>query len=302
VKVLVLGGGGSKASWALGGLKRLKESGWEPDRMYGVSSGALIGTMYAQGKLEECAEVYRTVTTEDILDKESESWEKVVAPFVPSGDILYDFAIDTDVAVWSARPLWNLIQKHVNVADVKIETRIGVVSMLNGRYYALRSEWYGLPHMNAMWQATILASACQPCLMPCVSSIVLGNVDLHIRTVGDGGVRRTIPLMDAYEEGVHEGDEVWVLSNGNPFVDGGEVPTDTIPGRLARLLDIMLSDNNRGDAEYATHLLRENGVTVNWFVPPAGIELGVGLEFIPELAVYLQEAGYKHMDEQLTRM
>ena len=67
-KALVLGGGGSRGSYEVGVWQALNEHGYRPDIVTGTSVGALNGAMVVQGKLEETIALWRTLTTDMVMD------------------------------------------------------------------------------------------------------------------------------------------------------------------------------------------------------------------------------------------
>lgn len=304
--VFILGGGGAKGSREVGGVVRLAEAGIKPDIIYGTSVGALIGAMVAQDELQTCVDIFSRIKTEDILDKTDGPIEDFVARVIPHGDMWYDLIDDDDVAFWSTRPAQKLIAENIDIDKVKIPFRCGVTAIREGTYHTLRSEWYqqqgpGKPAQKREFQQAILASSSQACIMPLVSSIVLGQADppINIRHVADGGHRRVVPVKDYIEEGIQEGDTVWVLACQNPFVYGQPVTTGHIVSRFLRVFDIFMQDNNQDDWQYALHVLKEKGIAVHISVPYA--DMGDGLEFSPALHEYRFHDGYMDVDEILTR-
>ncbi|MGH7077554.1 MAG: patatin-like phospholipase family protein [Acetobacteraceae bacterium] len=74
---LALPGGGAHGAFAAGVLDRLLETGLTPDRVSGVSSGALIGTMLAQGWAADGARGARRAV--------GRLWDRVAAAHAASG-------------------------------------------------------------------------------------------------------------------------------------------------------------------------------------------------------------------------
>lgn len=64
---LVLGGGGSKGAYEIGVWKALRECHMPIDLVTGTSIGAMIGTMVVQGDYDACAELWETLTVEDVI-------------------------------------------------------------------------------------------------------------------------------------------------------------------------------------------------------------------------------------------
>lgn len=95
---LALQGGGAHGAFAAGVLDRLLETGLAPDRVSGVSSGALIGTMLVQGWAADGAAGARNAVTR--------LWERVALAHATSGIGNGPLARWLWGADLSANPLW----------------------------------------------------------------------------------------------------------------------------------------------------------------------------------------------------
>ena len=72
---LVLGSGGARGLAHIGVIQVLEEQGYEITCIAGCSVGALIGGIYAAGKLEEYEDWVRNVTKLDMVNMMDISWE-----------------------------------------------------------------------------------------------------------------------------------------------------------------------------------------------------------------------------------
>ncbi len=67
-RAIVLAGGGAKGSYQLGFWKAIKELDIDFDIVTGSSVGALNGAMMASGLFDESAEMWNSITTEDVVE------------------------------------------------------------------------------------------------------------------------------------------------------------------------------------------------------------------------------------------
>ncbi len=197
VKALVLGGGSLKGAFQVGAAMALFESGFVPDKLYGISVGSLNATFLANEAARQQAETGRV------------DWVKV-------GKYLIEFWIRNitkpdDVAVIRSRfrmgyntvmsrfdglldnlPIKNLIRNHVNLEAIKngpVTLKVGAVDIIEGDMcYADANDPHFLDY--------IYASSSLPFLMPAVQ--IGGD---HRRAFLDGGLREVAPLRVAIEDG-----------------------------------------------------------------------------------------------------
>lgn len=197
IKALVLGGGSLKGAFQVGAVMALFESGFVPDKLYGISVGSLNATFIAN-------EAARQQTESGQVD-----WEKV-------GKYLIEFWIRNitkpdDVAVIRSRfrmgyntvmsrfeglldnsPIKNLIRNHVNLEAIKsgpVTLKVGAVDIIEG------DMCYADAH-DPNFLDYVYASSSLPFLMPAVQ--IGGD---HRRAFLDGGLREVAPLRVAIEDG-----------------------------------------------------------------------------------------------------
>ena len=73
---LVLGSGGARGLAHIGVIHWLEENDFKIKSIIGCSIGAVIGGIYAAGKLDEYEQWVRTITKVDIVSLLDLSWEK----------------------------------------------------------------------------------------------------------------------------------------------------------------------------------------------------------------------------------
>ncbi|MDM1293167.1 patatin-like phospholipase family protein [Sphingobacterium sp. N143] len=71
---LVLGGGGARGLVHIGVIRKLEELGFEIDEIVGCSIGALIGGIYAQGKLDILEDWMQGLTKKSVFNMMDFSW------------------------------------------------------------------------------------------------------------------------------------------------------------------------------------------------------------------------------------
>lgn len=178
---MVMSGGGAKGAFELGAVDYLiRDKKIDPAALIGVSTGNLNSAMLAQGKgpaglLEQ-------------LGKLTELWFGIEE----NDDIYYHrfggiagLFLKAD-SVYSNKPLWKLIRKHVDRNLLKRSgriLRIGVVGLKSGEYYVVDGS-------NPRIQEMIRASASIP--------VYFNPVDVAGERYVDGGVRNVTPLNSAF--------------------------------------------------------------------------------------------------------
>ncbi|MGE8292405.1 MAG: patatin-like phospholipase family protein, partial [Sphingobacterium sp.] len=72
---LVLGGGGARGLVHIGIIRRLEEMGFEIDEIVGCSIGALVGGIYAQGKMDVLEDWMHNLTKKSVFNMMDFSWK-----------------------------------------------------------------------------------------------------------------------------------------------------------------------------------------------------------------------------------
>ena len=68
VRGLVLAGGGAKGSYQVGVYQALMELGWLPDVITGASVGSLNAALFVMGKVNEAADLWRSLDNHGVLE------------------------------------------------------------------------------------------------------------------------------------------------------------------------------------------------------------------------------------------
>ncbi len=115
---LVLGSGGARGLAHIGVIRWLEESGFEIKSISGSSIGALIGGVYAAGKLEDFERWVRAITKMDIIALVDFSWKR-------SGLVKGDKIINTLTELVGDLHIEDLLVKYTAVAtDIRNEKEI----------------------------------------------------------------------------------------------------------------------------------------------------------------------------------
>ena len=119
---LVLGSGGARGLAHIGIIHWLEENGFKIKSIAGCSIGALVGGIYAAGKLDECEQWVRSITKIDMVTLLDLSWEK-------SGVVRGDLLINTLIGLVGEQLIEDLPISYTAVAtDVKAQKEIWIKS------------------------------------------------------------------------------------------------------------------------------------------------------------------------------
>ena len=237
---LVISGGGSKGAFAAGIVKRLaiEQPDLRFDILVGTSTGALIVPLVALDELDLLEHLYTTVRTEDIITMGN------VGQRLLSENSLYD-----------ARPLANLIKTHLNdqrcqllfnaspdvyIATTCLQTGESVYFSNAARSFSTDYEVHDLDQPDHFRRA-VMASACQPVLMPPME-IIPGSVPL--RQYVDGGVREYAGVQLAIDAGA---EEIYVILLSAPGNEAVEMPFGNAMDILKQTVDIFIRDVGEND-------------------------------------------------------
>ena len=126
---LVLSGGGAKGAFQVGAEQVLREEGgFEWERIFGVSVGALNGALLAQHEYDRLLHVWQTIRREDLYRKPWWPWLAV------------RLVILGKAGIYDNTPLRATIQKHVAGRPFRVPLHIGRVSLTSGAYERVRSD------------------------------------------------------------------------------------------------------------------------------------------------------------------
>ena len=170
---LVLSGGGTKGAFEVGAEQVLREQGgYEWERIFGVSVGALNGALLAQGEYQRLLEVWRTIRQEDVYRK---VWWPIIA---------WRLAVMRKTGIFDASALRETIEKHVAGRPFRIPLFVGRVSLTSGVYEIVSSAAPAAELLDAIRDSATMPVIWEP----------------HGKGAWvDGGLRNVTPLGDALD-------------------------------------------------------------------------------------------------------
>lgn len=217
---LVLSGGGAKGAFQIGAEKYAREvKGYTWDVIAGVSVGALNGAMLAMQKYDRLFEIWNTITNAGVYTggfgvlSALKIWLRGAKSFYGNG------------------PLQKLIMQEVELDKIKIDLRIGAVSLQSGEYMIFKPSDPDLAD-------AILASTVMPIIWTPV------DVPPAYQSMVDGGVRNASPLGDVLDA---DPDEIVVINCGSRDPDPQPQPPGDIVKIGGRMLAILLNELFVGD-------------------------------------------------------
>ncbi len=219
---LVLSGGGAKGAFEVGAEKYAREvKGYTWDVIAGVSVGALNGAMLAMQKYDQLLEIWNTVSDNRVYTGGFNLWSGLKILF-RGNKSFYD-----------NEPLKKQILQEVDPAQIKVELRVGSVSLQSGDYVIFKP---GDPNFTE----AVLASTVMP--------IIWTPVDISptYLSMVDGGVRNASPLGDVLDA---EPDEIVVINCGCRTPEPQPAPPQNIVEIGGRMLGIMLNEMFVGDMQ-----------------------------------------------------
>jgi NTE family protein len=218
-RALVLSGGGAKGSFQLGALEFLMEKrSMRFDIVAGVSVGALNGTMIAMDRLDRLQHIWSTIDRRQVMTG-SLDWRAGIRMLFGAKSI------------YSNKPLWELIQREVDPAQIKIPLLIGVVCLRTGEYLDIKPT-------HSSFRQMVLASTTIPIVWNPV------QVSSVLRDMVDGGVRNVCPLGSVID---HDPDEIVIINCSKP---NAKPPVKEFGNALdigQRTIDILTDEIFAGD-------------------------------------------------------
>lgn len=226
---LVLSGGGTKGAFQVGAEQVLREEGgfqWE--RIFGVSVGALNGLLLAQGEYQRLLEVWRTIRQEDVYRKVS--WPVIA----------WRLAVLRKAGIYDASALRKTIQKYAAGRPFRIPLYVGRVSLLSGTYDLVSSDSPEI--LDAVWHSATMPVIWEP----------IGK-----GAWVDGGLRNVTPLGDA----IDVGPGTLVVVNCSPDApEPAEPPKDIIAAIKRSINDVAINEimvNDVREFVRINHLVRQ---------------------------------------------
>ncbi len=231
---LILSGGGAKGAFQCGAEKYAREvKGYHWDIIAGVSVGALNGIMLAMEKYQQLYDVWNTISNDKV--------------YTGGFNLLSVIKLLLGAkSFYGNEPLRRMLQQEFEPDKIKVDIRIGAVSLLTGEYLQFTRE-------QPLLSEAVLASTVMPVIWTPV------DVSPQFLSMVDGGVRNISPIGDVLDQ---DPDEI-VIINCNPetFDALPEPPKDVVKIGL-RTLDILLNELFRSDMQEflkINHMVQEAG-------------------------------------------
>lgn len=210
---LVLSGGGTKGAFEVGAEQVLREEGgFEWERIFGVSVGALNGALLAQGEYQRLREVWRTIRQEDVYRK---VWWPIIA---------WRLAVQRKTGIYDGSALRKTIEKHVGGRPFRTPFYVGRVSLTSGDYETVSSDVPERDMLDAIWHSATMPVIWQP----------IGK-----GAWVDGGLRNVTPLGDALE---HNPTALVVINCSPDEPERSEPPKDIIAATKRSIYDIATNE------------------------------------------------------------
>ncbi len=274
---IVLGGGGSLGAFSVGVARwLLVDKGIRPDIVTGTSTGALAAVLVASGEISLLSDLYTNVSTRNVLHQ--------------------SFLGDLDVVLHgytnSVEPLQNLIDEYLTeerrqrIVDRGVKLQIAALNLQKGVV-----EYAGAGSDLERLKKFVLASSCQPALMP--------TIEIDGYDYVDGGVMQMVPVQRAVDIGATK-----IYAVATSAAPGDRPPisrrfpnspgTDVFNYTLRRA--ILLMTDQLTDDMIALQLERGVDITA---IRPARTQTPDPLEFAPSEMAAMMDAGYLRAQQLL---
>ena len=181
---LVLSGGGAKGAFQVMAEKYAREvKGYRWDVIAGVSVGALNGVMLAMEKYERLEDLWRNITRDQVYTGRFNAWAIIKLLF-------------GKLSVYDNAPLWDILEQEVRLRKIKVDLRIGAVSLTTGEYVRFKP-------LDAGFKKAVLASTSIPLYWNPV------DVSPEHPCMVDGGLRNINPIGDVMDS---DPDEIVIIT------------------------------------------------------------------------------------------
>lgn len=232
---LVLGGGGANGSFQAGVESALARRGYQWERIFGVSVGALNGCILAQGRPGKLVDVWRSINGDDIYTERA--WPFVVARVLMGSTGFYSNAV-----------LRRTIERFAANVPMPIEAWAGRTVLTTGAFELVSNREPRF--LDAVWH-----SATMPVVWDAIGD----------RALADGGLRNMTPLSAAL---AHHPSEIVVIQCGPSELVESKRPRNVLEAAKRALVDVALNEISTGDIDgflTVNRLVRqaaEHGVTL----------------------------------------
>jgi NTE family protein len=215
---LVLSGGGAKGAFQVGAERVLREvHGFQWERVFGVSVGALNATLLAQQAYKELNDIWLNIRESDVYRR------------FPWAVIAIRIGLLRKLGLYDGTPLRDFIQKNATGRPFMVPAHVGRVSLLSGLYELVSSD--AKDFLDAVWHSATMPVIWEP----------VGPTSLV-----DGGLRNVTPLGDALEFGPTE---IVVISCSSQKVEPTKPPANILDVAVRALTDITINEILLNDVE-----------------------------------------------------
>ncbi|QSQ28107.1 patatin-like phospholipase family protein [Pyxidicoccus parkwayensis] len=208
---LVLSGGGAKGAFQVGAERVLREvHGFQWERVFGVSVGALNAAMVAQQAYKELNDIWLNIRESDVYRK------------FPWPVIALRIGLLRKLGLYDGSPLRDLVYKHAAGRPFVVPAHVGRVSLVSGLYEQVSSD--SKEFLDAVWHSATMPVIWEP---------------IGANAIVDGGLRNVTPLGDALEFGPTE---IVVLSCSSPRIEPAKAPSNILDVAKRALTDITVNE------------------------------------------------------------
>jgi NTE family protein len=211
---LILSGGGAKGAFQAAAEKYAREvKGYHWDIIAGVSVGALNGTMLAMEKYDRLWQIWNTISDDKVFTGGFNLWSVIRLLFGAK-------------SFYGNDPLFTMLKNEFELDKIKVDLRIGSVSLVSGQYVEFNKQSKNLAE-------AVLASTVMPVIWTPV------EVSPEYGSMVDGGVRNISPVGDVLNA---DPDEIVIINCGSETEDPLAKPPKTVVDIGLRTLDIILNE------------------------------------------------------------
>lgn len=208
---LVLSGGGAKGAFQVGAERVLREvHGFQWERIFGVSVGALNATLLAQRAYKELMDIWMNIREEDVYRKFS--WPVIA----------FRLGLLRKLGLYDDGPLRDLIYKHAAGRPFAVPAHVGRVSLVSGAYELVPHD--AKDFLDAVWHSATMPVIWEP----------VGR-----DAIVDGGLRNVTPLGDALQ---YDPTEIVVIACSSPKLEPVKPPANILDVAKRALTDITINE------------------------------------------------------------
>lgn len=243
MRVLITSGGGAKGAFSVGVLNYLKNEKQIThfDIISGTSTGALIASLAAVGRIDELREVYLSTTNGNILEPLN----------------LFDTVISGNNYIYSTHPLFEQISQHISNSTFNDIMNSGTtlclnsVSLQTGRITVFTTGDIQPSNHYETRKITTRDQLINALLASSNQAVFMDPVRIDGESYVDGGNREVIPTRAVCSNlDLNEEHEIYMLSN-NPheLVRATDAKLNGVLKVLMRSISMFIQEVRENDLE-----------------------------------------------------